>query len=282
MLAPMRAILISVLTTLLCATAFADQTYTIHENLRAGEVATFHVVSDDKSKTNSTTNGVQTNLNTDTIEDWTVTLTVLDQKNGSSLRSKAEIDSTSFDGSADNGGAIKKTPCPYAGKAINLSRHPDETFSDDFSGSAGDDDSNLLDNFMTPDEDFYPDHPIAVGQTFDCSDKVAKHSDLGPTDKLIAIGRLDWVKTINGRQMAQISVSVASAYHETGHIEEDVSSSLTLLVDIAAGMIVKSDQTGSSKYSTAPGEVTQLTGGTEFTFHADMPRGPATMPDSNP
>jgi hypothetical protein len=270
------------LTAIYAATAFAqDQKFTIHENLHVGETATFHIYSDDKSNTVSTTSGNSTSAKTDTAEDWTVTLTVLDQKNGSSLRSKAQIDPSSFDTETDNGASPKKSPSPYAGKTITLSRHPDESFSDDFSGNATDDDSNMLDNFMTPDEDFYPDQPIAVGQTFDCSDKVSKHSGLGADDKLMAIGRLDWVKEINGKQMAQISVSVATVYHETGHIEEDVVSSLTLLVDVAAGMIVKSDQTGSSKYTTAPGEATQLTGGTEFTFHADMPDGPATMPASN-
>lgn len=261
----------------------ADQKYTIHENLHVGEVATFHVTSDDKSKTVSTTNGISSPTDTDTAEDWTVTLTVLEQKNGSSLRSKADVSADSFDTESDNGAAPKKTACPYAGKSITLSRHPDETFSDDFTGTAPDDDSNLLDNFMTPDEDYYPDEPVAVGDTFDCSSKISRHSGLGPNDKLMAVGRLDWVKTIRGKQMAQISMSIASVYHEGGHVEEDVSASLTLLVDVGAGMIVKSDETGSSKYITAPAEATQLTGGTEFTFHADAPGGgdmATTMPGS--
>ena len=275
----MRAVLLFLITSVLSTAAFAQQTYTFHENLHAGQCVTFHVVSDNKSNTVSTTNGVATPTNTETGQDWTVTLTTLDQKNGSAIRTRADVDPASVDTEKDDGTAEKKAACPYAGKSVILSRHPDETFSDDFTGSAGEDDTNMLDNFMTPDEDFYPDHPIAVGQTFDCSDKASRHFSLSPGDKMLAVGRLDWVKTIAGKQMAQFSVSIAAVYHEAGHVEEDMTAGMTLLIDIAGGMIVKSEETGSSKYSTAASEATQYTGGTSFTFHAERVATPTTQPN---
>jgi hypothetical protein len=58
-----------------------------------------------------------------------------------------------------------------------------------------------------------------------------------------------------------------------------MSASMKLLVDIAAGMIVKSEETGASKYLTPASAATQLTGGTDFTFRADMRGAPTTMPN---
>jgi hypothetical protein len=85
---------------------------------------------------------------------------------------------------------------------------------------------------------------------------------------LLSKCRLNWVKTIGDKQMAQISNSVGiTIYHEEGNVEEDMGYSGTILVDVAAGMIVKSDNSGSSKYLTPPSEPAQVTGGVEFKFH---------------
>jgi hypothetical protein len=251
----------------------------IHENLHVGQKTPCAIAYDFKVKSTATTNGNATVTDTQTTDNWKLTLTTLAEKDGSSTQTRAEVDPASFDTTKIAGADAKKTPCPFAGKSIVLTRGTDESFSNDFPGTASDDDTNILNSFLTPDEDLFPDKPVTVGQTWDNSDKMSKHTSLGARDQLLSKCRLDWVKTIDGKQMAQISSSVGIIYHEQGNVEEDVQYAATLLVDVAAGMIVKCDQKGSSTYSTPPTEATQVSGGTEFTFHCEvLPATPTTKP----
>ena len=250
--------------------AYADDKYTLHENLHLGQKTPISTIYECKIKSTSTTNGVPTDTDTTTRLDWKVTLTVLAVKDGSSIRTLAEFDPASSDTTSIAGDPSENTACHFAGKSITLTRNSDESFSNDYSGNASDDDVNLLNNLLSPDEDYYPDQPVAVGDTWDISDKLAKHSQLGPRDRMLAQCRLDWVKTINGKPMAQISNSMAVVYHEPGHVEEDLEATGIVIVDLTTQMIVKADQTGQSKYKTRPTEPTQITGGTEFTFHDEL------------
>ncbi len=201
---------------------------------------------------------------------------------GSSTRAEAVVDPDSVDTTKENGLEEKKTPCPFAGKKIILKRLPDETLSNDFQGNASSDDVSVLNSFITPDAIFYPDKPVAVGDVWDNSAKMAKDAMLGPKDQIKSVCRLDWVKVIDGKKMAQISNSQAIIYYEDGNVEEDVESSTTSLVDLAAQMIVRCDQKGSSKYKTPATEPTQVVGGTEFLFHAEMLANAATDTTTKP
>jgi len=271
-----HGLLALVVTSALCGSARAADTYTIHENLHVGQKALYVVNYDYKVKSTATTNGVSTATDTESGSSWKVTLTIQDAKEGSSVRSLAEFDPASFDSARNAGGPETKTPCPFAGKSIVLTRHPDDSVNNDFPAKAGDDDISLLNNFITPDEQYYPDNPVAVGDTWDDSVKCAKYTPMGPKDRLISKGQLDWVKIIDGKPMAHTTHSVAVVYHEDGNVEEDVEFTVTQLIDVAAGVIVKCDEKGSSKYTTPPTEPTQVTGGTEFTFQAEaLPAAPA-------
>ncbi len=264
----MRAILTLFIILAICGSALADEKYTLHENLHVGQKIPFAIIYNCKVKSTATANSNQTTTDTNSGQSWKVTLTVQAVKDGSDTRAQAYIDPESFD-TTNDAGQETKTLCPFAGKTITLERHPDETFTNDFQGSVSSDDTSMLNNFLTPDADFYPDQPVAVGDIWDDSAKLTKHLPLGPKDQLMSQCRLDWVKTINGKQMAQISNSVAIVLHEDGNVEEDMIYSTTNLVDIAAGMIVKCDEKGSSKYKTPATPPIQITGGTEFTFHSD-------------
>ncbi|MGD0461200.1 MAG: hypothetical protein ABSB74_01810 [Tepidisphaeraceae bacterium] len=271
---PRRAILGLFITVAICGSAMADDKYTLHENLHAGQKAPFAITYDCKVKSTSTINGNQTVTDTDSGQSWKVTLTVQAVKDGSDTRALAYVDPESFD-TANDAGQETKTSCPFAGKTITLTRHPDESFTNDFQGAASGDDVSMLNNFLTPDADFYPDKPVAVGDIWDNSAKLVRHLPLGPKDQLLSQCRLDWVKTIDGKQMAQVSNSVAVVLHEDGNVEEDMVYSTTNLIDLAAGMIVKCDEKGSSKYKTPATQALQVTGGTEFTFRSEYLKGAA-------
>ncbi|MGD0140605.1 MAG: hypothetical protein ABSD28_17190 [Tepidisphaeraceae bacterium] len=265
-----RTILVFFCTAVFCASAAADEKYTLHENLHVGQKVSNSIHYECKVNSTATTNGKQTATNTTTALSWKVTLTILDEKDGSAIRAQADVDPDSFDTAREGNGPEKRTPPAFAGKTVVLARHPDESISNDFPGNAGDDDVDMLNNFITPDEDFYPDNPVAVGDTWDNTAKAARHAELGPNDRMASVCRLDWVKTIGGKQMAQISNSVAIIYHEDNNVEEDTSYTTTVLVDVAAGMIVKGDEKGSSKYTTPATEATQVSGGTQFTFQCEV------------
>ncbi|MGD0540859.1 MAG: hypothetical protein ABSB33_05000 [Tepidisphaeraceae bacterium] len=265
---PTRTILGLFITVAICASAMADDKYSLHENLHVGQIVPFAITYDCKVKSTATAGGNQTVTDTDSGQSWKVTLTLQAVKDGSDTRALAQVDPESFDTNND-AGQETKTSCPFAGKTITLTRHPDESFTNDFQGAAGSDDVSMLNNFLTPDADFYPDKPVAVGDIWDNSAKLTRHLPLGPKDQLLSQCRLDWVKTIDGKQMAQVSNSVAIVLYEDGNVEEEMIYSTTNLVDLAAGMIVKCDEKGSSKYKTPATQALQVTGGTEFTFHSE-------------
>jgi hypothetical protein len=263
-----RAVFGLLIAMAICRPAMADEKFALHENLHVGQKVPFSIAYDCKVKSTATANGNQTVTDTDNGQKWKVTLTIQAVKDGSDVQAQAYVDPNSCDTSKD-AGEETQTPCPFAGKTITLTRRPDESFANDFQGSASSDDVSMLNNFLTPDADFYPDNPVATGDVWDNSAKLAKHLPLGPKDRLLSQCRLDWVKTIDGKRMAQVSNSVAIVLHEDGNVEEDMVYSTTNLVDLAAGMIVKCDEKGSSKYKTPATQALQITGGTEFTFHSE-------------
>src|SRR5271155_3416020 len=81
----------------LCRSATAGDTYTIRESLHADQKVTDTMTYDYKVKSTSTTNGVPTVTDTETGQSWKLTLTIQEVRNGSSVRSLAEVDSGSFD-----------------------------------------------------------------------------------------------------------------------------------------------------------------------------------------
>jgi hypothetical protein len=261
--------------------ALADQIYSFHENLHPGQKITISESSDTHKKYAWTTNGVAEPTDSRTTYQWTVALTVLETKDGSDTKALAEVAPDSYTTNQDTGQDAKKTPCPFAGKSIHLTRLADESFTNDFTGHAEDEDKNILNNFLNPDEDFYPDKPVAIGDVWDNSAKLSKHSELNPGDQLMSECKLDWVKTIDGKPMAQISNSVAIIYHLDDNVEEDVEGSATILVDMNSEMIVKADQKGTTKYSNPPTDAAHITGGEEYTCHDEVisnQAAPTTQP----
>jgi len=248
--------------------ALAGEKYSFHENLHVGQKVPFTLVYDADTKTTTTINGISSVTDSETKYQWKVTLTIEAVKDGSAIRAQADIDPTNTD-TITTSGSTSTIPCSYAGKSVVISENPDNSFSNNFTGSARDDDTDLLNNFITPDEDYYPDQPVAIGDSWDNSAKLSKHSSLGPNDQMLSQCRLDWVKTIDGKPMAQFSNSYAAVYHEAGHLEEDYEATCTFLVDMNRQMIVKADQTATSTYKTPADSTAQITGGVKNTFHCE-------------
>jgi hypothetical protein len=256
--------------------------FTIHENLHPGQKLVYLWTDRSTLKTHATVNDPLVPKDSDTAHSWKLTLTIRDVKDGSAIRSVADVDPQSTDTITDDQGNQIKTPTAYAGKSIVLTRHPDDSCTNDFSGNASDDDVQLINNFVTPDAEWYPDKPVAVGDTWDDSAKVGKYASLGPKDTVISKGRLDWVKPINGKQIAQISHSIAFVYHEQGGAEQDYTFTGVQLVDLATGVTIQTDQKGSSRFIDPTTTPPNVLGGTEFMDHEEVLSDSADGPTRQP
>jgi hypothetical protein len=275
------AALLGVAALLIAGTAMADlgssngtsvpaELITIRENLHPGQKVQYVWTDHYTLKSTATANDPLMPKDSDTGHSWKVTLTIQEVKDGSAIRSVADVDPQSFDTSKDDAANETKTPTAYAGKSIGLMRHPDDSLTNDFQGNASSDDVDLINNFVTPDAEWYPDNSVAVGDTWDDSTKVGKYASLGPNDTITSKGRLDWVKWVDGKQIAQISHSVAIIYHEDNNVEEDYTFTGTQLVDLASGVTIRVDQKGSSKF-IMPGTVPlRVLGRSEFMDHCEV------------
>jgi hypothetical protein len=243
----------------------ADQSIALHERLHTGQKITCEVTY----KTHEVGDAVDASSAKidSTLRQYVLsTATVLTEEDGSATQLRVEITPDSYDIRQDQSGPQKKTDFTFAGKTVTLRRHDDGSITNDFAGNPDEDDLDTLNCWLSPDEDYYPNAPITVGQTWDVSQKLLKHTDHNDGDQLAAVCRLDWVKQIDGKEMAQISCSSATIYHQDGGVEQDVTSSSILLVDVAAGQIVQADQSGSSKQMTTANGSTHVSDTLDFWF----------------
>jgi hypothetical protein len=275
-----------ILMASVCARARADEKYVIHEKVSEGQKISVEMTNDAHFKTTTTADGLQTVSEQHQKQFLKASMTILSVRDGSATAARVEVDPGSYDTSKETGQAEEKTNCWFAGKTVVLRRAADESVTNDAKGHPPDSkqiDLENLNDLLSPDQDMFPDQPVAVGDSWEVSDKLSKHSDLSSGDKLLAHCRLDWVKNINGKKMAQLTCVCGIIRYEEQGVEEDDEYTSEMLVDIAAGQILKADNNGTVKYSTAAGESSQISGGGEFTGHCEvLPPAPENAPTTTP
>ena len=264
-----RTVLLLALALLTCAPALAEEEkYSFHESLKPGDVIAGELVIDDHENVTTTQDGKSDVDNSATVKHWKFEETILSAKDGSSVKTRVKIADGSTDAIKETANADEKvTPCPFIQEDVIIVRHLDEAVTDDFSGKAGPDDIEDLHDLLNPDQDFFPEKPVAVGESWDVSDKVAKHASLEKGDTCKVECRLDWVKEIDGRKLAQITGTSKFVQHLSGRVEQASDEQITLLVDVAEGMIIKCDETVKVKYSTPADEAVRETGTSLTTYH---------------
>lgn len=265
----------------LCVAARAEEKYVIHEKVRPGDVISVEMTNEGDFKTTTTQNNVQTSNAQHVKQFVKATITVLTVKDGSATSASVAVDPSSYDIDEENGHEEEKTSCWYAGKTVVLTRAADESVSNDAKGRLPPSrkvDLENLNALLSPDQDMFSDQPVSVGDSWEVSDKLSKHSDLNAGDMLLAHCRLDWVKPINGKQMAQLTCACGIIRYPAKSVEEDDEYTSVMLVDVAAGQILKADNKGTVKYSTAAGESSQVSGGGEFSGHCEVLPAPSQNP----
>jgi hypothetical protein len=264
---PLRHGLIFVATLVFSSgSVLAGEKYLFHENVHVGQRVAGDLVCEGHVKRTTTSNGESSTDDYEYKQMIKTAFTVLAVNDGSATEIKVYVDPTSYDTTKNAGEAEQRTPCSYAGKTLMLRRKADDSVASDFTDHADATDEDNVESLLNPDEDFYPDQPVAVGDTWDASAKLTRHADLGPQDQLTAICRLDWVKQIDGKKMAQISCSEGTILVEEGNVEEDVQCNTTLLVDMAANQILNCVQKGTGKWISPGGDSDKTTGGSDFSY----------------
>jgi hypothetical protein len=256
-----RAFLLPLL--LLCLAA-APQQYVLHENLHPGQSVKVEFDNHRTVHRISTKSGTSIPTNIEYHQTMIATATILAQTDGSATQMRLYIDPDSHDTQIDKDGA-RHSGNSFAGKTVTIRRLTDGSVASDFPGPSDPTDLDNLNSFLDPDADFYPDHPVAVGDVWDASANLARHAELGPSDQLMAQCKLDSVTTTHGEQLAQITCSCGTIFQEDNGVEEDVQWTATLTANLSTGQIISSKLEGSSTYSTPPSEPTQVTGNTTFT-----------------
>jgi hypothetical protein len=270
----------------LCLQARADDKYLIHEKVRAGDIIPVEMTNEGNFKTTTTQDNVQASSAQNVKQYMKATLTVLTVKDGSATSASVFVDPSSYDIEEEDGHEEQKTSCWYAGKTVVLTRAADESVSNDAKGRLPPSrkvDLENLNELLSPDQDMFSDQPVSVGDSWDVSDKLSKHSDLNAGDMLRADCRLDWVKTINGKQMAQLTCVCGIIRYRELSVEEDDEYTCVMLVDVAAGQIVKADNKGTISQSTPAAQAMQVKGEGDFSGHCQVlppatAPGPATRP----
>jgi len=255
---------------LIGAAAFADEeTFSFHESLKPGDAITGEVTIEDHEAVTTTEKGKISLDSSVTRHAWKLEETVLAVKDGSSTKMRVQIGEGSVDAARIPAeGDETVTPCPFIGRNVIVERHLDDAVTDDFSGKASPDDTETLHSILNPDQDFFPDKPVSIGETWDVSDKVRNHSYLEKGDTLKFDCRLDWVKSIDGRKTAQLTCAGEIVQHLSGRVQQVTEQRTTFLVDVAQSIVVQCDETAKVKYSTPGDEPVQVTGSSQTTFHS--------------
>jgi hypothetical protein len=245
-------------------------------------VIPFQISYQDHNKITTTENNQPKASETEEKQVLKTTETVLAVKNGSATEIRVTVDPDSYDTHKEAGEAEQKTANSFAGQTVVLRRRADETVANDFHGEPDSTDLDNLNSLIDPDQDLFPEDAVAVGDSWDVSAKVSKHAELQATDQLLAQCKLDWVKEIKGKKMAQITCSCGIIRHQPGNVEAAIESTSVMQVDMAASQIVKSEQKGTIKYATPKDEAVQVNGTTDFSFTGEIKSTPATVPSTKP
>ncbi len=271
-----RPRLLMILPLLVCGPALADEEkYTFHEALKPGDVVVAEIAIEDHENVTTTQEGKSEVDSSVTRHAWKLEETILAVKAGSSTRTRIKVAAGSVDAARASADADETvTPCPYVREDVIVERHLDDAITDDFTGEAGPDDTNDLHDVLNPDQNWFPDKPVAVGDSWDISAKIAKQYNLEKGDTTKFDCRLDWVKTIDGRRTAQVSSTGRILQHSGGRVELSTEQQTTMLIGVADGLILQFDQTSKVKYSTPADEPVRMTRTSQTTYHSTAKNKP--------
>jgi hypothetical protein len=214
------------------------QTYALRARVAPGTTATFDQVAKDTTQSRPPdAAGDAFTANSSSVEHLFGHFAVTGLSDGSPNAMRITFNSESNNEFDADGEPAEITKSPLAGRTINLAMDAAHKYTDDYKGDLDDDVRDELHEFLVPDADMFPDHPVAVGDYWDASAKYAADLPLKKGESVLQWYRLDSVEKVNGRSIAHLTMSYGSVTRQDPGSVRILEATGTALVDLDRGAV---------------------------------------------
>jgi hypothetical protein len=271
---------ISASVFLLCATAApADEPerFLIAQNYSARESFHIRLEVNGRAEGTATIKGQVGKSTTQFRQLLLVTTTVLAVRNGAQVELSLAVDPDSHN-SLTNFDGLKIWDNSLAGQTVRAHRRVDGSWISEIQGKVDPTDvTNLLSPYYA-EETILPDHPVAIGDIWE--PKAPGHPRLRASQQLMSQCQLDSVSTVDGKQVAQITLSMAAIQQEPNDVEMDVENSCTYHVDMETGQIISWDRQANTTFANPESNPNHVSGtlSTHDVLTAQQLPTPSTQP----
>ncbi|MCU1272950.1 MAG: hypothetical protein JWO48_381, partial [Bryobacterales bacterium] len=203
-------------------------------------------------------------------------ITILETENGVPTSERIAFDKSSGVVVKANRKEPDMQRAQVAGRTVTVHRDKDGTPRCDFEEGVRDKKSEkLMRDWIDRDEDFYPSHPVRIGDKWDIAPKLKKRlrsmgEHLGEQEETLANCTLKSVQEIKGHEIAEIEVVLASVNKLPGGIHVDMQATGTVKIDLDTGRVCRADLTGTvhaSGYRDVGGTTISATGDGTLEMH---------------
>jgi hypothetical protein len=226
-----------------------DATYEFRENYREGQQ--FNVLFSENTQVKAMLYAQGTKVSTiesvEASQDKGV-LKVLKTADGTPVAEQIALDPSCGQFVQRSGQSPKQTYTTYAGKSVTVRREPTGGVSAEVDGRSEPKLAVQLRNWLERDSTLYPDHPVHVKEKWDLSKKLAHLINTRHGEQITAFCQLRSVKTVKGRDFAELGISCGMIGTMYGlQVENQIEGSAW--VDLATGRVAKMDLTGDMHVS---------------------------------
>jgi hypothetical protein len=233
--------------------------------VKAGTTATFdHSEKDASTFRQTNAEGDASSQSSSSVEHLYGHFTVTAEVGGTPTAMTITFNSDSS--TIENGGAgvpASSAKSPLAGRTLHIAMDQEHHFIDDFRGDLDDDARDELRSYLVPDADLFPDHPVAIGDFWDASAKMAADEPLKKGDLLKQWCRLDSVTKVDGHSMAHLTSSYAMLSHDDPQSVRISKGSGTVTVDLDRGAVTDFTVNGTDTISEALADKTDKSATTQ-------------------
>ena len=221
-----------------------DATYEFHQNYREGQQ--FNVLFSENTQVKATLYARGTSVGTlesvEAAQDKGV-LKVLRTANGVPVAEQIVLDPSCGEFHQRSGQPPRQTYTTYAGKAVTVRRDAIGGVSAEVDGKSEPKLAVQLRNWLERDATLYPDHPVRLKEKWDLSKKLAQLLSTRHGEQIIAFCQLRNVRTVKGRDFAELGITCAMIGTLSGlQVENQVEGSAW--IDLATGRVAKMDLSG--------------------------------------
>jgi len=176
-------------------------------------------------------------------------MTVLETADGAPLAEQVVFDPSCGEFSQHSGQAPKQVYTQYAGKTMTIRREAGDGITVEVDGKDEPKFAARLRAWLDRDRNLYPDHAVRVKEKWDLSKNLAHVLNARHGEEITGFCRLDSVKTVKGREFAELGISCAMIGTMFGTMQIETAVEGSAWVDLATGRVAKMDLAGDVRVS---------------------------------